>query len=99
MYHLKNDSISKHINGEQHKLALDLKKSELGAIPYQQSVIRDTPIDRGIKKMSERDKKFLRVKFNCTYYLLKQERPFADYPELLKLHVKNQGTSYKTDRA
>ena len=53
--------------------------------------------------MSERDKKFLRVKFNCTYYLLKQERPFADYPELLKLHVKNQGTScgssYKTDRA
>ena len=36
--------------GEQHKLTLDLKKkSELGAIPYQQSVIRDTPIGRGIK--------------------------------------------------
>ena len=53
--------------------------------------------------MSQRDKDQLTTKFNCVYYLLKLERSFVDYPELLKLQQKNKGpeivTSYKTDRA
>ena len=53
--------------------------------------------------MSQYDRTTLRIKFNCVYYLLKQERPSTDYPELLKLHLKNNGSaiglSYQTDRA
>ena len=41
--------------------------------------------------MSQHDKDQLTTKFNCVYYLLKCEPPFADYPELLKLHQKNKG--------
>ena len=44
------------------------------------------------------DKNLLRVKFNTTYYIIKKERPFADYPDLLKLQAKNGienfGSSY-----
>ena len=30
------------------------------------------------------------MKFNSAYYLLKQERPFSDYPQLLKLQTKSR---------
>ena len=53
--------------------------------------------------MSQRDRDHLTTKFNCVYYLLKRERPFVDYPELLRLHLKNKGPdigeSYRNDRA
>ena len=62
-----------------------------------------SPIGRSLRTMSQRDMDQLTTKFNCVYYLFKRERPFVDYPELLKLHQKNKGpeigTSYKTDRA
>ena len=49
--------------------------------------------------MSQRVKDRLITKFNC---LLKHERPFVDYPELLKIHQKKKGpkivASYKTNR-
>ena len=89
---------------EQHKLAANLaKRSLLGAVAYKEAVSNESPIRRSLRKMSQRDKDQLTTMFNCVYYLLKRERPFADYPELLKLHQKNKGpeidTSYKTDRA
>ena len=101
---MKKDSIAKHVQGEQHKIASELSnKVKMGAAPYHQAVLQNTSIGTGLTKMASRDKEHLRIKFNSVYYLLKQERPFLDYPELLKLHLKNKGpefgTSYKTDRA
>lgn len=75
----------------------------MGAVPYFESVSKETPIGRGLTRMRDRDRKNLQIKFNTVYYLLKQERPFVDYPEQLKLLKKNKGPdcgkSYLTDRA
>ena len=101
---VKKDSIEKHLNSEQHRLAADLsKRSLLGAVADKEAVSNETPIDQGLRKMSKCDEDQLTTKFNCVYYLLKRERPFVDYPELLKFHEKNRGpeigSSHKTDRA
>ena len=52
--------------------------------------------------MGEKDLETLRICFNSTYYLVKQERPFSDCTNLITLQHKN-GTkkfqSYVTDRA
>ena len=101
---VKKDSILKHVNGEQHKMAVDLSnKSKMGAIPYQEAIIRNSPIGCIFQKMCERDRDNLRMKFNLVYYLLKQERPFSDYPQLLKLQTKNRvkpiGSCYLHEQA
>ena len=66
-------------------------RSEVGAIPYQQSIITSIPIGRGLQRMAEKDKKNMRVKLNSTYYLAKKERPFRNYmlKNMLKLQTKN----------
>ena len=54
---VKKDSILKHVNGEQHKMAVDLSdKSKMGAIPYQEAIIRKSPIGRSFQKVCERDR-------------------------------------------
>ena len=46
---IKKDSIKLHCLSEPHKKAADLKlKSQLGAIPYMESVTENTPIGRSI---------------------------------------------------
>ena len=101
---VKKDSLSKHIQTDQHKKAEELqKKSDMGAIPYLQSVVEETPIGKGLAKMAEKDRENMRVKFNSAYYLAKKERPFRDYPDLLNLQIKNSvpkfGESYAHERA
>lgn len=101
---MTKDSVQKHTNSQQHKEAVELKKrSEMGAEVYAQSVLTTTPIGSGLRKMAASDKKNLRVKFNTAYYVAKKERPFSDYPDLLKLQLKNNvpkfGESYKHERA
>ena len=88
---VKKDSILKCVNGEQHKMAVDLSnEGKMGAIPYQEAIIRNSPIGHSFQKMCERDRDNLRMKFNLAYYLLKQECLFSDYPQLLKLQTKNR---------
>ena len=73
----------------------------MGAEVYSQSVLETTPIGCSLRKLQEKDKASLEVKFSI-YYLVKCERPFTDYPHLItekKNHVKNIGNSYVTDRA
>ena len=60
----------------------------MGAQPYLESVIQDTPIGKAIKKMCAEDKNASRISFNSAYYLAKQEQPFSDFPDLLKLQKK-----------
>ena len=79
------------------------KKSQMGAIHYHKIVLQETPIGLGIRRISQHDRTTLHIKFSCVYYLLKQEGPFTDYPKLLKLRLKNNGSaiglSYQTERA
>ena len=75
----------------------------MSAEVYSQSVLETTPIGCSLRKLQEKDKASLEVKFNIAYYLAKHERPFTDYPHLITLekknHLKNIGNSYVTNRA
>ena len=61
------------------------KRSELGAEVYQDSVIMNSPLAKSFLRLNPADKDYLQAKFNTTYYILKKERPFTDYPNLLNL--------------
>ena len=101
---IKKDGIKSYCRSAQHIEANRLdQRSKMGAQPYVESIVKNSPIGRGLRKMCEKDKASLRVKFNSVYYLAKKERPFSDYPDLLVLQTKNQiqgiGKSYLTARA
>ena len=63
----------------------------------------NSPLAQSFLKLNPADKDSLRVKFNTTYYVLKKERPFTDYPDLLNLQNKNGlkklGANYATPDA
>ena len=87
---MKKDSIRKHVDSEQHRRPSEIqKKSKLGAVPYFQNICDRTLIGKSVKKMAEKDRENMRVKFNSAYYLAKKERPFRDYPNLLELQNQN----------
>ena len=72
---VKKDSILKHVNGEQHKMAVDLSdKSKMGAIPYQEAIIRKSPIGRSFQKVCERDRDNFFF-FNLEFAPCKAEQP------------------------
>ena len=100
---VKKDSIQKHLNGEAHKKANELEeKRQLGVVGFSEKVVKNTPIGRGLTKMEEKDLETLRICFNLAYYLVKQERPFSDYANLITLQHENgikKFQSYMTDRA
>ena len=91
------------MNGEAHKKANELEhERQLGAVGFKENVVKDTPTGRGLTKMGEKDLETLRLCFNSAYCLVKQERPFSDYPNLITLQHKNsikKFQSYVTDRA
>ena len=87
---VKKDSLSKHVQGDPHKYAANLQRKEtLGRSGYQQAVIRDTPIGRGLTRMADKDRETLTIRFNTAYYLAKNERPYRDFQELIELQEKN----------
>ena len=83
---IKKDGLKRHLQTNQHKEAERLeKRSKMGADVYSQSVLETTPIGCSLRKLQEKDKASLEVKFNIAYYLAKRERPFTDYPHLITL--------------
>ena len=76
---------------------------ELGAIPYQETVVQTSDIAKSFKHMHEKDKQNMQIKFNMEYYLAKHDSPFSDYNGLLKHQTKNNvpefGKSYLNDKA
>ena len=100
---MKKDSVKKHLASDLHLTALDLEnKAKLGATSYNEQVLNQTPIGQGLMKMADKEKEVLMVCFNTAYYLVKQERPFSDYKDLLNLQFKNgvkEFQSYLNDRA
>ena len=100
---MKKDSVKKHLASDLHLTALDLEnKAKLGATSYNEQVLDQTPIGQVLMKMADKEKEVLMVCFNTAYYLVKQERPFSDYKDLLNLQFKNgvkEFQSYLNDRA
>ena len=95
------DAVEKHVKGKPHLQAVKLsKRSELGAEKYWDSVIMNSPLTKSFLRLSPADKDSLWAKFNTTYYVLKKERLFTDYPDLLNLQTKNGisklGANYST---
>ena len=98
------DAVEEHVKGEPHLQAVKLsKRSELGAEVYRNSVIMNSPLAKSFLRLNPAEKDSLQAKFNTTYYVLKKERPFTDYPDLLNLQTKNGisklGASYSTPDA
>jgi hypothetical protein len=101
---MKKHSVEVHTNSTSHLEAKRLEnKTKMGIEVYMNHVVDQTPIGRNFKNMCTKDRESLRVKFNSAYNLAKHEKPFTDFPELLKLQSKNKvmyiGESYTTDRA
>ena len=88
---ISKDSVSKQLKSEQHKLTIKKQQqSELGADVYRESVIANSVIAKNfLPKLSPKDRAGLRTKVNTVYHLIKNERPFTDYPKLLELQKKN----------
>ena len=74
----------------------------MGIEIYMNHVVDETPIGRSFKSMCAKDRQSIKVKFNSLYYLAKWERPFSDFPDLIRLQPKNNvtniGESLTTDR-
>ena len=90
------DSI-KHLNGETHKKANGLERRiTLCGAEFNDKVVKSTPIGKGLSKMAKKDLETLRICFNSAYYLVKQEQPFSDYPNLISLQQKNGIENFKS---
>ena len=63
------------------------QKRQLGAVGFKEKVVKDTPIGRGHTKTREKDLETLKICFNSAYYLVKQECPFSDCPNLITLII------------
>ena len=87
---IKKDAVKSHIKSAMHKKAVNLqKRNQMGELPYFQTVVQNSQIGRGIRKICDKDRDSLRVKFNTAYYIAKHEKAFTDYPNLLELQEKN----------
>ena len=89
--------------GEPHLQVVKLSKwSELGIKVYQ-DVIMNLALPKSFLRLNPANNAPLWAKFNIMYYVLKKERPFTDYPDLLNLQSKNGisklGASYSTPDA
>ena len=89
--------------GEPHLQVVKLSKwSELGIKVYQ-DVIMNLALPKSFLRLNPANNAPLWAKFNIMYYVLKKERPFTDYPDLLNLQTKNGisklGVSYSTPDA
>ena len=70
---LKKDAIKIHCLSEPHKVTTNLEqKSKMGAQPYLESVIQDTPIGKAIKKCVAKIK--MRVEFCLTLLTIWQNK-------------------------
>ena len=87
---VSKDAVEKHSKTEPHVRTIKLSKQEnLGEENFREEVVMNSQIAKSFLRVHPADKNSLRVKFNTTYYVIIKERPFTDYPDLLKLQAKN----------
>ena len=54
---IKKDASKSHIKSAVHKKAVNLqKRNQMGALPYFQTVVQNSQIGRGIRKMCDKDR-------------------------------------------
>ena len=88
---VSKDAVEKHSKSEPHVRAIKLSKQEnLGEENFREEVVMNSQIAKSFLRLNPADKNSQQVKFNTTYYIIKKERPFTDYPDLLKLQAKNR---------
>ena len=83
---VSKDAAENYSKSEPNVCAIKLSKQEnLGKENFHEEVVV-----KNFLRLTPADKNLLQVKFNTTYYVIKKERPFTDYPDLLKLQAKNK---------
>ena len=83
---VSKDALEKHSKSEPRVSAIKLSKQEsLDEENFREEVVMNSQIVKSFWRLNPADKNALRVKFNTTYYVIKKERPFTGYPDLLKL--------------
>ena len=88
---VSKDAVEKHSKSEPHVRGIKLSKQEnLGEENFREEVVMNSQIAKSFLRLNPADKNSQQVKFNTTYYIIKKERPFTDYPDLLKLQAKNR---------
>ena len=86
MENVSKDAVEKHSKSEPHVCAIKLSKQKnLGQENFCEEVVMNSQIAKSFLRLNPADKKSLWVKFNTTYYVIIKERPFTNYPDLLKL--------------
>ena len=64
---IKKDRLKRHLETNQHKEAQTLeKRNKMGSEVYSQSVLETTSVGRSLRKLQEKDKASLQIKFNIT---------------------------------
>ena len=96
---VSKDAVETNSKSEPHVCTIKLSKQKnLGEENFCEEVAMISQIAKSSWRLNSADKNLLRVKFNTTYYVIKKERPFTNYPDLLKLQAKkgieNFGSSY-----
>ena len=90
MENVSKDAVEKHSKSEPHVRAIKFSKQEnLDEENFREEVVMNSQIAKSFLRLNPADKNSLRLKFSTTYYVIKKERPFTDYPDLLKLQAKN----------
>ena len=87
---VSKDAAEKHSKSEPHVRTTKLSKQEnLGEENFREEIVMNSQSAKSFLRLNSADKNLLQVKFNTTYYVIKKERPFTDYPDLLKSQAKN----------
>ena len=79
--------------------AIELQRKEtVGNGSYNQEILENSRIGRGLAKMTDQEDDLLKTRFNTAYYLSKSERPYNDFEGQLLLQRKNGAKYYKSYR-
>jgi len=94
------ESIRSHFSSPKHQLCVEADH----VAQRRAANLCAGPMDRMLQKIGEDNKTLLKYLFNTVFWVLQEELPFAKFPSLLKLQVKNGSElsrllSYKSDKA
>ena len=94
---VKKESLGYHVKSTSHERAVAAKLAK--ELKDQNEI---TPLEKGFQKADEKTLIRMDKLFRTVYYLVKNERPFTDFKDLLQLQKCNgleMGETYFTDKA
>ena len=79
---IKKDVVKSHIKSAMHKEAVNLqKRNQMGALPYFQTTVQNSQTGWGIRKMCDKDRDSLCIKFHTVYYIAKHKKRINRLPK------------------